>query len=100
MSPSDDIPLVDFIAAYCAVNSCLAKTLQHKTFGEVLKLLNEIRDNHPEYVMASANIRRQYGICHEDCHIERILMVVNDMKDSPPKNPGVVVQFPSNRTKH
>lgn len=97
-----DVALIDVVSAYCALNNVKAATLMPLTFGEVVQRLGVITDKHGAWVTASREIRHQYPICHEECHIERIQMVMADVEGQKAANsePAQIIPFPTNHTKH
>lgn len=99
-----DATLIDTVMAYCALNNVQVASLASKTFGEVSFLLADVCARNPEWVWASQEIRAQVELCHEECHIERIQVLMADWNANG--RPGAttkvdnVIPFPTNLTKH
>jgi len=102
-----DPTLIDSVFGYCAFAGVEVSSLAPLTFMEVSKLLAETAQHHPEYILASYEVRKYYEICHGDCHISRIraLLANGGWEEGQGPNaevniPDNVVEFPTNNTKH
>lgn len=72
-----DIAIVDLVYAYCAVNTVDPTLFQELSFGEALERFHEVVEQNPEFIVASKEVRKYYDICHWECHVERIIKLVN-----------------------
>lgn len=102
----DDVVIIDAVSGHCARLGIKASALSALPFLEVIRLLSETCQRYPEWVYASKSLRARLGpVCHQECHLERInLLMVEVLAKKPaepePKVGNVVDLFPANTTKH
>lgn len=102
-----DVALVDTVFGHCARLSIDPSALSPLSFLDVTKLLADTCQHHPQWVLASKEVRQYYPICHEGCHIARIQAFLRSEGVWQPgtgpeeqRREGEVVEFPTNSTKH
>lgn len=67
-----DIPLIDCMAAAIVTKYMDPDWAATAPFSDVVVALATAAQRYPEWVKASAEVRKYYSLCHFSCHLRRL----------------------------